>query len=68
MSTKGLTRRENEVCGYLCRGLSNKEIAGKMDISVRTVEAYREDIFDKMNVRNAVELVRFVYHIEEPAA
>ena len=62
---KHLTRRETEVRDKLCLGWSNRQIADAMGISLRTVETYRANIFDKMKVRNAVELVRAVYHIEE---
>lgn len=62
-----LTRRQQEVCTYLCRGWSNKELATHMDISVRTVETHREEIFKKYGARNMVEVVRKVYGIEEMA-
>ena len=63
--TTPLRKREAQACDLLCRGLSNKEIATAMGISLRTVESYREIIYDKMKVRNAVELVRKVYHLDE---
>ena len=65
--TAALTRRETEVRDKLCLGWSNRQIADAMGISIRTVETYREHVFDKMGVRNAVELVRAVYRIEEMA-
>jgi two-component system response regulator DctR len=37
-------------------GLPNKLIADALDISVRTVEVHRSRVFDKMEVRSAVEL------------
>lgn len=53
-----LSKRQTTVCELVALGWSNKEIATKLGISRRTVEDHRADIYDKMNVRNAVELVR----------
>lgn len=65
-ANKPLTRREKVVIEYLCLGWNNKEIAIAMGISPRTVEDHRANIYDKMRVRNAVELLRLVYKIGEP--
>ncbi len=51
-----LTQRERDVMERVARGLPNKLIADELDISVRTVEVHRARVFDKMNVRSAVEL------------
>jgi two-component system response regulator DctR len=51
-----LTQREREVMDQIARGLPNKLIADALDISVRTVEVHRSRVFDKMEVRSAVEL------------
>ena len=51
-----LTEREREVMGLVIEGLPNKRIADALDISVRTVEVHRARVFDKMNVKSAVEL------------
>ena len=40
----------------VAKGLPNKVIADELDISVRTVEVHRARVFDKMNVKSAVEL------------
>jgi DNA-binding NarL/FixJ family response regulator len=53
-----LTPKQARVCDLVALGWSNKEIAQKLGISRRTVEDHRAEIYDKMNVRNAVELVR----------
>lgn len=55
-----LTRREKEVLDRLVLGESNKMIAGKLDISVRTVEIHRQHIQQKLNARNLSDLIRFV--------
>jgi DNA-binding NarL/FixJ family response regulator len=53
-----LTSKQQSICDLLVIGLSSKEISTRMRISHRTVEAHRTEIFRKMGVRNAVELVR----------
>lgn len=50
-----LTARENEIASRIVAGSSNKEIARDLDISPRTVEVHRANIFKKLDVRNAVE-------------
>jgi two-component system response regulator DctR len=51
-----LTDREREVMRRVCDGLPNKLIADALGISVRTVEVHRARVFDKMEVKSAVEL------------
>lgn len=52
-----LTERERRVMALVVEGLPNKLIADRLDISVRTVEVHRARVFDKMEVKSAVELV-----------
>lgn len=54
-----LSARETEVLGYLARGLSKKEIAQVMFLSVKTVEGHADRLMDKLDVHNRVELARF---------
>lgn len=58
MTKQALTEKQKGVCDLIARGLSNKEISTRLGISHRTVEAHRVEVFRKMGVRNAVELVR----------
>ena len=51
-----LTEREQAVMRLLVDGGSNKLIADRLGISVRTVEVHRARVFDKMRVKSAVEL------------
>lgn len=60
-----LTARERQVCGYLCKGFENKEIARKLGISHRTVEDHRWHILKKYKARNMVELMIAVYDIPD---
>lgn len=55
-----LTEREREVMQRVIAGLANKLIADELDISVRTVEVHRARMFEKMNVRSAVELANLL--------
>src|SRR5690606_29685263 len=54
-----LTLREREVTAYLTRGRSNKYIAVELGVTQRTIEAHRARIFQKLRVRNAVDLTRY---------
>ena len=51
-----LTERERDVMRLVVEGKPNKLIADALDISVRTVEVHRARVFDKMQVKSAVEL------------
>ena len=55
-----LTERERDVMRLVIEGRPNKLIADALDISVRTVEVHRARLFDKMNVRSAVELANLL--------
>ncbi len=59
-----LTERERDVMRLVVEGLPNKLIADQLDISVRTVEVHRARVFDKMQVKSAVELANL---LREPA-
>ncbi|MEX1058506.1 MAG: response regulator transcription factor [Natronospirillum sp.] len=52
-----LTDREGEVARCVQAGLSNKEVARKLDITERTVKAHMGEIFQKLSVRDRVHLV-----------
>jgi RNA polymerase sigma factor (sigma-70 family) len=55
-----LTDREREVLERVAEGLHAKEIAAQLHISPRTVEVHKARIMEKLDARNAAELVRFV--------
>lgn len=52
----GLSPREREVLDLILQGKMNKVVADELGISMRTVEVHRANIFDKMQVKTAVEL------------
>jgi two-component system response regulator NreC len=54
-----LSRREAEVLGLVALGLTNREIADRLFISVRTVEAHRTHIQQKLGFGSRAELVRY---------
>ncbi len=54
--TEPLSKREGEVVAWVVHGLSNKEIADKLFISLRTVKAHLTSIFKKTECRNRLEL------------
>ncbi|EET89477.1 transcriptional regulator, LuxR family [Clostridium carboxidivorans P7] len=57
---KCLTNREKEIAGYICMGLSNKEIGEKLFISANTVKNHVYNIYKKVNVKNKVELINLI--------
>ena len=54
-----LTSREREVFHLLAEGLTTKEIARRLDISVKTAENHRGRVLEKLGTRNTAELVRY---------
>lgn len=61
-----LTEREREVMQLVVEGRPNKLIADALDISVRTVEVHRARVFDKMQVKSAVELANVLATLARP--
>jgi len=57
-SADGLTNRESEILALLSEGLSNKEIADRVDISYDTVRAHLRHIYEKLHVRGRTEAVK----------
>lgn len=54
---RSLTTRELEILNHVCRCMTNQEIARALNISSNTVETHRGNIFNKLNIRNAQELI-----------
>lgn len=57
-----LTPRELEVLRQLALGLSNKEVAVALEMSVRTVETHRANIMDRLSLDSLGEMVKFAIH------
>jgi DNA-binding NarL/FixJ family response regulator len=57
--TIDLTKREVQVVKLICKELTNKEIAEKLGLKVRTIEDYKANILKKIKARNSVGIHRF---------
>jgi two-component system invasion response regulator UvrY len=57
--TISLNKRELDFLRFVCTEMTYKEIAGKMYLSVRTIDGYRDTLFDKLQVRTRVGLVMY---------
>ncbi len=55
-----LSRREIDIIKLIKEGLSSKEIASQLDISLKTVEVHRYNILKKLKLRNTAALVNFI--------
>lgn len=54
-----LTSREEEVMRLIAQGYANKEIAGQLDISVKTVESHKTNVMEKLELKSRTEIVRY---------
>lgn len=55
-----LSRREIDIAQLIRQGLSSKEIAERLDITLKTVEVHRYHILKKLNLKNTASLVNFI--------
>ena len=56
---KDLSKREVEVLKLIASGMSNRDIADKLFISIRTVDAHRNHIMQKLSLKSTAELVKY---------
>jgi two-component system response regulator NreC len=56
---KSLSTREMEVLKLFAQSFTNKEIADRLFISVRTVESHKNNIMRKINLKTSVDMVKF---------
>ena len=61
-----LTRRERQVCDLIAKGLLNKQIAGELGISEKTIKVHRARIMEKMAARSLADLVRIAERVGLP--
>ena len=54
-----LSRREEDVLRLVAQGFSNKQIAGQLDVSVKSVETYKARASEKKGLRSRAEIVRY---------
>ena len=55
-----ITNRELEIINQIREGASSKEIAGRLFISLRTVEVHRHNILKKLKLKNTASLINFI--------
>jgi DNA-binding NarL/FixJ family response regulator len=58
---RDLTKREIEVLKLIALEMTNEEIAKKLVIGKRTVDAHRQNLLNKLHVKNTVGLIKFAY-------
>lgn len=56
-----LSPREQEVLSFLAKGYTNKEISEMLHVSIKTIEAHRAKIMEKLNLRTRSELVKYAF-------
>jgi DNA-binding NarL/FixJ family response regulator len=61
-ATEDISPREVEVLRDIARGYSNKEIAARLQISVKTVETYKARLMKKLKLHSRVDIVRYASH------
>lgn len=59
--TNPLTPRETQIIKLIAKGYTNRQIAEKFCISVRTVESHRANLTDKLNLTNRADLIKYVH-------
>ncbi len=62
-----VTARELDVLELLLSGLSNKEVAGKLGISFKTVQSHRQRVMDKLGARSPMHLAEIVRRVSSAA-
>ncbi|MDF3822781.1 response regulator [Leptospira sp. 96542] len=62
-----LSEREREVLGFIVAGLTNKEIGRALDLSPRTVETHRANLFAKLQTESLAQLIRAYAALVEEA-
>ena len=58
-AASGLTEREREVLHLIADGLSSKEIAQRLGVSLKTIESHRANVMEKLDIHKVSGLIRF---------
>ena len=58
-----ITPRQREVLGLISRGLTMKEVAAQLNISIRTAEAHKYQMFEALEVKTTAELIRYSFRL-----
>ncbi len=56
-----LTKREKEVLHLIANGLSNQEIAERLEISARTVDTHKTNLMQKLNIKTTTALAKYAF-------
>ncbi len=59
MEYKKLTKREKEVLCLVAEGHTNRQVAERLGIKIKTVETHRANIMNKLALRNLAQLVKY---------
>jgi DNA-binding NarL/FixJ family response regulator len=59
LSPDAMTQRERQVVQLVAQGLTNKEMAHRLNLSHKTIESFRTDLRRKFRLRNTAEIVRY---------
>ncbi|MCP9453418.1 MAG: LuxR C-terminal-related transcriptional regulator [Nitrospira sp.] len=57
LARRRLTARQHQILKMIAEGLTNREIAAKLEISIRTVEVHRYNLMHRLEVRNVAQLL-----------
>jgi DNA-binding NarL/FixJ family response regulator len=58
-----LTRRQREVLQLIAEGLSTKDIAHRLNLSVKTVETHRTELMERLDIHSVAGLVRYAIRV-----
>lgn len=56
-----LTERQRQVAAWMARGLTNRQIAEKLQISPKTLDIHRADVYDKLEVKTSAAVAAIVF-------
>jgi DNA-binding NarL/FixJ family response regulator len=61
-----MTRREREVIALIGEGLSNKEIAGRLNIAVHTVKSHMHNVLEKLALHSRLQIAAYAHRERGP--
>ena len=62
-SSPGPSARETEVLRFVAQGHSNKEIASRLDLSIKTIEVHKANAMRKLGLRGRIELLQYALNV-----